>query len=378
MIAAVVAVDENFAIGHQGGMLTSIRGDLKMFRELTSGHAVIMGRKTFDALPNGALPNRRNIVISSRAKGGFVPVSDHRGEYVLSSMEKTKELLENSGDETLFVIGGGVIYSELLPYCQRVYLTKIHKAFDVADTYFPRIDRMKEWHEIRCGEIQEENELKYQFCIYERQINNSFWDQSWNEIDQERIIQYANQLDMKKDCIIEGLLSNDAQLVCDAGCGCGAYTLKLCSFGFSVSAFDVAAGAIDIAEKLLEKAGYAAELKTASVTDTGYDDDCFDAVVSRDVIDHICKRDAMLAIHELYRIVRPGGVLLITLDHLDEEYEKEPHRINQDGDYLFSDGKWKGMCFHSYDLQEIKALIPDGAAYEVIDSDGILLKIIKQ
>ena len=70
MIAAVVAVDEHYAIGKDGKMLVNIRGDLKMFRELTSGHPVIMGRKTFDALPGGALPNRRNVVISSRAQGG--------------------------------------------------------------------------------------------------------------------------------------------------------------------------------------------------------------------------------------------------------------------------------------------------------------------
>lgn len=168
MIAAVVAVDENFAIGNHGDMLAHIRGDLKMFRELTSGHTVIMGRKTFDALPNGALPNRRNIVISSRAEDGFTAVTDEKGEYVLSSMEKAKELLEKNRDETIFVIGGGVIYSELLPYCERVYLTRIYKTFDTADTYFPRIDRMEEWKETCCGDIMVENDLPYQFSVYEK------------------------------------------------------------------------------------------------------------------------------------------------------------------------------------------------------------------
>ena len=169
MIAAVVAVDENFAIGNHGDMLVHIRGDLKMFRELTTGHTVIMGRKTFDALPNGALPNRRNIVISSRAKGGFMAVSDDKGEYVLSSMEKVKEMLANNTNEMLFIIGGGVVYQELLSWCERVYLTKIHQAFNEADTYFPRIDRMKEWKETNCGDIYAENGLPYQFCIYEKQ-----------------------------------------------------------------------------------------------------------------------------------------------------------------------------------------------------------------
>lgn len=168
MIAAVVAVDKNFAIGNAGKMLVGIRGDLKMFRELTSGHTVIMGRKTFDALPNGSLPNRRNIVISSRAAGGWVESCDEKGEYVLSSMEQVKSLLEDGKDDTLFVIGGGVIYRELLPYCRRVYLTKIHKAFAAADTYFPRIDEMEDWQETSCGDMMEENGFAYQFCVYDR------------------------------------------------------------------------------------------------------------------------------------------------------------------------------------------------------------------
>lgn len=378
MIAAVVAVDENFAIGHNGNMLANIRGDLKMFRELTSGHTVIMGRKTFDALPNGPLPNRRNIVISSRAGERCVEVQHANGAYMLASMKNVKEMLAENADETLFIIGGGVIYQELLPYCERVYLTKIQKAFDMADTYFPRIDRMSDWHETGCGEMQHENGLGYQFCVYDRRQKDSFWDASWNVVEKDRLFQYVDQFDMKQDSMIECLLSRKAHAVCDAGCGCGIYTLKLLSFGFSVSAFDIAAGAVDIAATLLERAGHAAELKMASVMDTGYEDCRFDAVVSRGVIDHMRKKDAITAIGELYRIVRPGGVILITLDHLDQEYIDAPHAINLDGDFVFSDGKWKGMVFHPYDIQEISGMIPDGASFEVTDADEILIKIIKK
>ena len=165
MIAAVAAVDRNNAIGYGGDMLIHLPGDLKMFRELTSGHTVIMGRKTFDALPGGALPNRRNIVISSRARGEMRPVRDEKGEYVLSSLEKAKEMLENSADDTLFVIGGGVIYTELLPFCERVYLTRIDRAFERADTYFPHLEG---WVQTNCSEPMEEKGVKYRFCIYER------------------------------------------------------------------------------------------------------------------------------------------------------------------------------------------------------------------
>lgn len=165
MIAAVAAVDRNFAIGNAGKMLIALPGDLKMFRELTSGHTVIMGRKTFDALPAGALPNRRNIVISSQTMGKSFSVSGEKGEYLLSSMENVREMLKNNADETLFVIGGGVIYRELLPLCERVYLTHIDKAFEPADTYFPPMD---DFVMTNCSETMEENGVKYRFCVYER------------------------------------------------------------------------------------------------------------------------------------------------------------------------------------------------------------------
>jgi len=169
MIAAVVAVDENFAIGNKGDMLVHIRGDLKMFRELTSGHTVVMGRKTFEALPNGPLPNRRNIVISSQAQGKAFEMHDDKGTYILSSMENVMEMFSSCRDEMLFVIGGGVIYKELLSYCERIYLTKIKKSFPEADTYFPNIDFMPEWRKTVIGKTQHENGVDYQFCIYDRQ-----------------------------------------------------------------------------------------------------------------------------------------------------------------------------------------------------------------
>jgi len=169
MIAAVVAVDKNYAIGKNGGMLASIRGDLKMFRELTHGHIVLMGRKTFEALPAGPLPDRKNIVISSKAQGKWTEAAHEKGRYYLCSMENAKQMLAACGEETVFVIGGGMIYRELLPFCQRVYLTMIYEAFDGADTYFPFIDAMEEWKKTACGDVQQENGLKYQFFVYDKE-----------------------------------------------------------------------------------------------------------------------------------------------------------------------------------------------------------------
>lgn len=205
----------------------------------------------------------------------------------------------------------------------------------------------------------------------------SFWDSSWEKIDGDRLAEYIGDFDMEPDAIIEYLRSRQVKTVCDAGCGCGIYSLKLASNGFAVSGFDVSAHAVGIAENLLKKATVTAELKTASVLSTGYPDDRFDCVISRDVIDHMSKKDAMAAIRELYRVTRPGGVLLLTLDHPDNEYKTEIHTVNCDGDYLFTEGKWDGMVFHPYDKQELLQMIPAGAACQIEDNDEIIVKITK-
>lgn len=208
---------------------------------------------------------------------------------------------------------------------------------------------------------------------------DSFWDRSWEGIEADRLVQYINDFDLEPDAIIEYLLSRQVKTVCDAGCGCGIYALKLASNGFSVSGFDVSAHAVQIARELLEKASVQAELKTASVLSTGYPADRFDCVISRDVIDHMRKEDGIAAIGELYRITRPGGIILITLDHLDCEYETEPHAVNCDGDFLFTGGKWEGMVFHPYSEQEVPQLIPSGAVFQVEGSgEEIIVTINKQ
>ena len=105
---------------------------------------------------------------------------------------------------------------------------------------------------------------------------------------------------------------------------------------------------------MLESKGiYSADFRAADVLATGYADGQFDAVVSRDVIDHMPLRDGIAAVRELCRITKDGGTVVLTLDRTDEEYEREPHTVNGDGDYLFSDGKWKGMVFHPYSEEQI-------------------------
>lgn len=209
----------------------------------------------------------------------------------------------------------------------------------------------------------------------------SFWDRSWAQVDPARLTHYlrgtAREL-VEKDPILCALRANGAHTVCDAGCGCGVWMLRLMEQGFAVRGFDISAQAVQTAERLLAGVAPGAALKTASVLSTGYPDACFDAVVCRDVIDHMPRAEAAEAFRELYRITRPGGMVLATLDHTDGEYEAEPHRVNDDGDYEFTSGRWEGMVFHPYSRRKLMPLMPAGAACELADDgESILVKLTR-
>jgi len=137
-ISIIVAVAKNNAIGKDNKLLWHLSDDLKRFKKITSGHTVIMGRNTFLSLPKGALPNRKNIVISDKKEEQF------EGCEMAYSI---KEALEIAGDtEESFIMGGGMIYRQMLPIAGALYLTQVHKAFD-ADTFFPDIN-FSQWKEI--------------------------------------------------------------------------------------------------------------------------------------------------------------------------------------------------------------------------------------
>lgn len=135
-ISIIAAVAENRAIGKNNDLLCHLPADLKRFKALTSGHTVIMGRRTFESLPNGALPNRDNIVITSSAK-------EYPNVKTCSSVQAALNSVR--ADETeVFVIGGASVYQEFLPLANKLYLTHIHHSFSDADTFFPEI-HSEEW-----------------------------------------------------------------------------------------------------------------------------------------------------------------------------------------------------------------------------------------
>lgn len=161
MIAAIVAVDENWGIGRNGDLLINIPEDKKFFKEKTNGSIVIMGRKTWDSLPKKTLPNRENYVITKTPENH----SEKGAKFI--TLSEAIQMVENSEiNSRVFIIGGGQIYKELLPYCAMAEITKVYKDFE-ADTFFPNLSIDENW--IATGEapVQYYNEIPYQFFTYE-------------------------------------------------------------------------------------------------------------------------------------------------------------------------------------------------------------------
>jgi len=156
IISIIVAIDENNAIGKDNNLLCHLPNDLKHFKAITEGHPVIMGRKTFESLPKGALPNRRNIVIT-RNKG----LQFERCEMV-SSLEEAIKLFQ--GEPEVFVIGGGTIYKEAIETADKLYLTRIHHKFEGADTFFPTI-KQEEWKEVSREDYKSDEKHKYDYSF---------------------------------------------------------------------------------------------------------------------------------------------------------------------------------------------------------------------
>ncbi len=155
---AIVAVSQSWGIGKGGDLLFRLPSDLRRFKAMTTCHTVIMGRKTLDSLPGGkGLPHRRNLVLSRQSD--FAP---DRAE-VIHSVE---DILKTAEDDA-FVIGGQQVYEQLLPYCARVYVTKVLSDPE-ADAFFPDLDKLPEWKVASAGEMLTENGLSFQYVEYIR------------------------------------------------------------------------------------------------------------------------------------------------------------------------------------------------------------------
>lgn len=161
MLSIVVAKAKNNIIGKDNKIIWNLPEDLKHFKELTTGHTIIMGRKTFESLGE-VLPNRKHIIFSQNPD---FKVKDENVE-VVHSLLQIQDLIE--GKEETFIIGGAMIYNFLMPYVKKMYVTEIDQEFE-GDSFFPKINE-DTWKEVNRekGIKDEKNNLDYEFVIYER------------------------------------------------------------------------------------------------------------------------------------------------------------------------------------------------------------------
>ena len=158
MITAIVHADKEWGIGRGNDMMFSLPMDMKFFRETTMGHTVVMGGNTLRSFPNGKpLKNRVNIVLS-------------RGQVrddciIVRSYEELKNEMKARQNEEIFIIGGGEVYKELLPYCHRAFVTKVD-AVGGAEVFFPNLDKLDNFFCVDEGEPLDDNGYVIRFTTY--------------------------------------------------------------------------------------------------------------------------------------------------------------------------------------------------------------------
>jgi len=159
-ISIIVAIAENYAIGKDNDLLWHISKDLKRFKELTKGHYIIMGKRTYYSLPVRPLPNRTSMIITD------IPGEVIDNCVMAYSIEDAVEKMDVENEN--FIIGGGSIYRQFMPLADKLYITRVHKSFE-ADTFFPEIS-LNEWKLVEKIDVNDDpqNDFTYSFETYMR------------------------------------------------------------------------------------------------------------------------------------------------------------------------------------------------------------------
>lgn len=158
MFSIIAAIGKNRELGKNGELIFHIKEDMQFFRETTTSHTVVMGRKTWESLPH-KLPNRRNLVASRRPVEGADDTISDLAAFIKANQDTPEEI---------FIIGGGSIYAAFLPYTQNLYLTEIDATDPTADTFFPAFDPA--YYTKTIIKKGSENGLNYVFTKYERNL----------------------------------------------------------------------------------------------------------------------------------------------------------------------------------------------------------------
>ncbi len=165
LITIIAAVSENGVIGRGGGLPWHLSDDLKHFKQVTSGHTVVMGRRTFESFGARALPNRRNIIVTRN--------QDYQPQGVETADGLHEAIALAAGDDEVFICGGQAIYEQAMPMADRMYLSHVQAIIEGGDTFFPQFDPehwdiMDRWPH----EADNRNDYAFTVCWYERKTKD--------------------------------------------------------------------------------------------------------------------------------------------------------------------------------------------------------------
>ena len=207
-----------------------------------------------------------------------------------------------------------------------------------------------------------------------------YWEKCWKE---EKItelyscLEHYYKLRYKEMDIFK---EHSVRKVCDAACGFGAYSLAFSSNGFIVHSFDISKTAVSITKAGLNKYGIdSSNVKVASILNTGYPNEMFDGVIGHAVLDHLTVCDARKALEELFRIIRKGGLVMISFDTAEEDDFNIEHIVLEDGSMQYTDSSRAGMIFHPYEWGEIDVFLKKyNVIYKVLNSKNEKIVILKK
>lgn len=154
----IVVVDNKWGIGRDNGLLFRLKKDMKRFRETTTGKVIVVGANTFASFPNGALPNRVNVVLDSSG-------AQHRGAVNVSALDELYAELSKYNDDDIYVAGGGSVYKLMLDKCKYAYVTKVREDGQ-AQVFFPNLDELPNWKLVEQSEEADDNGHIIVFCKY--------------------------------------------------------------------------------------------------------------------------------------------------------------------------------------------------------------------
>ena len=195
-------------------------------------------------------------------------------------------------------------------------------------------------------------------------MRDAYWEGVWQAEDTAQCAAYLRGHMRAHPAFLDVFRQYGVASVCDAACGFGAYGAMLTANGFCVSLFDIAHSSVELAKTLFLREGLPVkDWRVCDICQISYPAESFDAVVAHAVIDHLSAERARAALGELMRITKPGGLVYLSFDPLEQDDLLEPHDVLGDGSFVYTEGERNGLLFHFYTEKEIRHLL---AFFEIV------------